>query len=337
MVRVVGNIGYKLKCIKNMNLSNMMNIVNKIHKKTNIDKHYLIMDMIICSNKYGTGYYDYQEFEFYNLNKNERKTYLTRVKNNAIVKKYNNKEYFKCFDDKCEFNKLFDKYLKREWLYLSSYEDFIKFCSNKKEIIVKPIDGCGGVGVELIKINKNNLKNIYNNLKSTNRLLVEEKIIQHKSLSKLNKTSVNTLRIVSFYDGKKVHILNSVFKIGNGGVTDNFSSGSMYTFVKDGKIIVPAIDRDDNIFYKHPISNIDLIGFEIPNYDKVIKLVKECAKIIKEVKYVGWDIAIMDNDVCLIEGNCYPGIYQIKPSFLEFKEGLVKTYEHAMKIKIDKL
>ena len=88
MVRVVGSIGYKLKCIKNMNLSNMINIVDKIHKKTNIDKHFLIMDMIICSNKYGTGYYDYQEFEFYNLNKTERKTYLTRVKNNAIVKKY---------------------------------------------------------------------------------------------------------------------------------------------------------------------------------------------------------------------------------------------------------
>ena len=296
-----------------------------------------MMDMIVCSNKYGTGYYDYQEFEFYNLNKLERKTYLTRVKNNAIVRKYNNKEYFKYFDDKCEFNEIFNKYLKRDWLYLNSFDDFFKFCSNKKEIIVKPIDGCGGVGVELIKVNKNNLKKVYNNLLETNRLLVEEKIMQHKSLSKLNKSSVNTLRIVSFYDGKKVHILNSVFKIGNGGVTDNFSSGSMYTFIKDGKIIVPAIDRDDNIYYKHPISNIDLIGYEIPNYDKVIDLVKECAKIIKEVKYVGWDVAIMDNDVCLIEGNCYPGIYQIKPSFLSVKEGLVNIYEHAMKIKIDKL
>ena len=337
MVSIVGSIGYKLKCIKNMNLSNMLNIVDKIHKKTNIDKNYLVMDMIICSNKYGTGYYDYQEFEFYNLNKNERKTYLTRVKNNAIVRKYNNKEYFKYFDNKQEFNKIFNKYLKREWLYLKDYDEFVKFCSNKKEIIVKPIDGCGGVGVELIKVNKNSIKNIYNNLIETNRLLVEEKIVQHKQLSKLNKTSVNTLRIVTFYDGKKTHILNSVFKIGNGGVTDNFSSGSMYTFVEEGKIIVPAIDRNDNVFYKHPISNIDLINYEIPNYDKVINLVKECAKVIKEVRYVGWDIAILEDDVCLIEGNCYPGIYQIKPSFLNIKEGLVKTYEHAMKIKIDKL
>ena len=334
----MSSIGYKVKCLKSLNVDTMIKVIDSINKKTNISKNYLLMDMMVCSNKYGTGYHDYQEFEFYNLNKLERKTYLTRVKNNAIVRKFNNKEYFKFFDNKYEFNKIFDKFLKREWMILdNNYEEFVKFCSNKKEIIVKPIDGCGGVGVELIKINKDKLKTTYNKLIKNNQLLIEEKIIQHKALSKLNKSSVNTLRIVSFYDGKHTHILNSVLKIGNGGVTDNFSSGSMYTFIENGKIIVPAIDNKDNIFETHPISKIDIVGYEIPNYDKVINMVNECAEIIKEVKYVGWDIAILENDVCLIEGNCYPGIYQIKPSFLEEKKGLVEKYEHAMKIKIDKL
>lgn len=334
----MSSISYKFKCLKNLNVDTMFKVIDDIHKKTNIDKNYLLMDMLICSNKYGTGYHDYQEFEFYNLNKLERKTYLTRVKNNAIVRKFNNKDFFKYFDNKYEFNKMFDKYLKREWMVLdNNYEDFVKFCSNKKEIIVKPIDGCGGVGVDLIKLDKNKLKLTYNKLIKNNQLLIEEKIIQNKSLSKLNKSSVNTLRIVTFYDGKQTHILNSVLKIGNGGVTDNFSSGSMYTFVEDGKILVPAIDNKDNIFKIHPISKVKIVGYEIPNYDKAIELVRECAKIIKEVRYVGWDVAILDNDVCLIEGNCYPGIYQIKPSFLNEKKGLVEKYEHAMKIKIDKL
>lgn len=331
-------MAYKLKCIKNLNVNTMLEVIDNIHKKTKLSKNYLLMDMIICANKYGTGYYDYQEFEFYNLNKLERKTYLTRVKNNAIVKKFNNREYFELFDNKKEFNKKFDKFLKRNWMVIdSNYNEFIKFCSDKKEIIVKPIDGCGGIGVELIKLNNKNLKKIYDKLISNKQILIEEKIKQHKSLNNLNKSSVNTLRIVTFFDGKKTHILNTVFKIGNGGVTDNFSSGSMYTFVKDGKVIVPAIDREDNIFETHPISNIDIIGYEIPNYEKAIELVKECSKVIKEVKYVGWDVAILEDDVCLIEGNCYPGIYQIKPKFMNIKEGLINTYEHAMKIKIDKL
>lgn len=334
----MGSIGYKLKCLKNLNVNSMLEVIDNINKKTNISKNYLMMDIIVCANKYGTGYYDYQEFEFYNLNKLERKTYLTRVKNNAIVKKFNNKEYFNLFDNKKLFNKKFNKFLKRDWLVLNdNYKEFEKFCEDKKEIIVKPIDGCGGQGVELIKLTNKNLKKLYDKLIKNNQVLIEEKIIQNKRISKLNKSSVNTLRIVTFFDGKKTHILNNVFKIGNGGVTDNFSSGSMYTFVKNGKIIVPAIDNKDNIFEVHPISKTQIVGYEIPNYDKAIKLVKECAKVCECVKYVGWDVAILEDDVCLIEGNCYPGIYQIKPSFLSVKKGLVDIYEHAMKIKIDKL
>lgn len=329
---------YKIKCFKSGTIKSIFNIVKKIHNKTHKCRLFLFIDIVYCSIKYGAGPYDYQEFEFYNLNSKERKTYLTRVKNNTIVRMFNDKEIAKKFDDKVEFNKIFNKYLKRDWLYLdNNYEEFVKFCESKKDFIAKPVGGSGGEGIELIKVDKKNYKKTYEYLISNNKLLVEEKIIQNKKIGMLNKTSVNTFRIVSFFDGKETHILNVVFKIGNGGVTDNFSSGSMYTFVRDGKIIVPAIDRDDNIFYEHPISKINIVGYKIPNYDKAIDLVKECAKKVPEVKYVGWDVAITDSDAVIIEGNCFPGVYQIKPSFLKEKVGLIPIFEKAMKIKIDKL
>lgn len=329
---------YKIKCFKSGTIKSIFNIVGKIHNKTHKCRLFLLIDIVFCSIKYGAGPYDYQEFEFYNLNSRERKTYLTRVKNNAIVRMFNDKEISKKFDDKVEFNKIFNEYLKRDWLYLdNNYDEFVKFCDGKEDFIAKPVGGSGGEGIELIKIDKKALKKTYEYLVSNNKLLVEEKIIQNKKIAMLNKTSVNTFRIVSFFDGKETHILNVVFKIGNGGVTDNFSSGSMYTFVRDGKIIVPAIDRDDNIFYEHPISKIKIVDYEIPNYDKAINLVKECTKKIPEVKYVGWDVAITDKGAVIIEGNCFPGVYQIKPSFVEDKVGLIPIFEEAMKIKIDKL
>lgn len=329
---------YKIKCFKGGTIKSIFNIVGKIHKKTHKLRIYLLFDIVFCSIKYGSGPYDYQEFEFYNLNSKERKTYLTRVKNNQIVKMFNDKEMSRKFDDKIEFNKIFNKYLKRDWLYIdNNYKEFVKFCDGKSDFIAKPVDGSGGEGIELIKVDQKKLKSIYEYLVSNNKLLVEEKIIQNKKIAKLNNTSVNTFRIVTFFDGKDTHILNVVFKIGNGGVTDNFSSGSMYTFVRDGKIIVPAIDRDDNIFYEHPISKIKIVGYEIPNYDKAIDLVKKCAKEVSEVKYVGWDVAITDNDAVIIEGNCFPGVYQIKPSFVSDKTGLVPVFENAMNIKIDEL
>ena len=58
-----------------------------------------------------------------------RATVITRGINNSIVKKYNDKNYIECFENKVLFNKLFNKYLNRDWLYLkeASLEDFKKY------------------------------------------------------------------------------------------------------------------------------------------------------------------------------------------------------------------
>ena len=104
-------IKYMLKCLKRLNVKNMFNIINKLSKKTHKSKIMLTIDIIYCALKYGAGYYDYQEFEFYNLTNKERKTYLTRVKNNNIIKTYNKKEDFYKLDDKGVFNEIFKDYI----------------------------------------------------------------------------------------------------------------------------------------------------------------------------------------------------------------------------------
>ena len=333
------NLLYKIRCFKSETIKNMFTIINNIHNKTKKNRLIMFFDMVFCSIRFGAGPYDYQEFEFYNLNNAERKTYLTRVGNNAIVRRFNKKEDFYKFDDKHELNRIFDKYLHRDWMYLEedNYDEFVKFCADKEDFFAKPEDGSGGFGIELIKVDPNTLKETYERLLKMNVRLLEEKIIQNEQLALLNKNSVNTLRIVTFFDGQEAHVINVVFKIGNGGITDNFSSGGMYTFIEDGKIVVPAIDRNDNVFEVHPVSGIKLVGYEMPNYDSAIALVKECAKVVPTIQYVGWDVAITPDGACLIEGNAYPGVFQIKPSFLDKKVGLVPRFEKAMGTKIKDL
>ena len=89
---------YKIKCFKSGTIKSIFNIVEKIHNKTHKCRLFLFIDIVYCSIKYGAGPYDYQEFEFYNLNSKERKTYLTRVKNNAIVRMFNDKEIAKKYN-----------------------------------------------------------------------------------------------------------------------------------------------------------------------------------------------------------------------------------------------
>lgn len=329
-------IKYLFKRILKLDYSNMIKIAKAVSKKTNKNLLFVLFDMTKCGLKYQAGYYDYQEFEFYNLNKEQRETYLTRGKNNEIIKKFNDKSKFYIFDNKEEVYKIYNKFLKRQWMVLNenNYNDFLDFFKQNKVIIVKPIDGEGGKGIEKYEyINDEESKIVYSSLLFKKQLLVEQCIKQHPDMNKLYNKSVNTLRMFTFYKDGQAYFLQAILKVGNGGVVDNFSSGGMYTYVDDeGTVYAEAIDQMDNKYYKHPISNETIVGFKVPMFKEAVSMVKEVAKVVPEMGYIGWDVAISEDGPVLVEGNCYPGVFQVKPSLVEKKEGIIPKYNKVMRI-----
>lgn len=304
----------------------------EVYKKSKkiTKRKFILFDIIYCALKYQAAFHDYLEFEFYSLNNEQRETYLTNGKNNEIVKKFNNKSYWHIIDNKNEFNDYFKEYLKRDYLNPNfSKEELNKFLIGKKNIIVKPINGIGGNGITIVNSNQKDIYEKYNNY------LLEEIIVQHKKLSELYDKSVNSLRIFTFYDGKKAYFIQAILKIGNNGITDNFSINGMYCFLdNNGTVITPAIDKNDNIYGIHPISKKQLLGFKVPLFEDAINLTLNAAKKIPQIKYIGWDVAICEDGPCIIEGNSYPGVFQIKPRFSKDKTGILPKYEEIMKIKL---
>lgn len=329
-------IKYLIQRILKLDYANMFKIAKAISKKTGTPRFFILLDMIYCGFAYQAGYYDYQEFEFYHLNRKERKTYLTRGKNNEIIRRFNDKTYFHFIDNKLDFHKAFAGYLKRDWMYLENndVEEFVCFFQKHQVIIVKPLDSCGGKGVEKFTYtNEEDAKALYNTLIKNEQLLVEECIKQHAEMNRLYDQSVNTLRMFTFIKDGKAYFLQAVLKIGNGGIVDNFSSGGMYTYVDDqGTVFVEAIDQADNIFYTHPISHTQIVGFQVPMFEEAVELVKQCAHVIPQVAYIGWDVAISETGPEVVEGNAYPGIFQIKSSLSNKKEGLIPKYNAIMNI-----
>ena len=246
-------MSFLLGSIKPTTINSLLNVRNKVKEKSN--KHFILLDMIYCSLRYQAAFYDYLEFEFYSINNKQRKTYLTNGKNNEIVKTFNDKNYWYLLDDKAEFNKLYKKYLNRDFLLPnSSIEEFNSFIKNKDRVIVKPVDGVGGVGIKIVSTKEENLYEKYK------KYLIEEIIIQNDKLNEIYNKSVNSLRLFTFYDGKNSYLLQSIIKFGNGNVVDNFSSGGMYAFVSDdGTIITPAIDKNDNIYVKDSLDDSEYV------------------------------------------------------------------------------
>ena len=123
------NIKYIVKRLFKMDYKTMFKKINSIHHKTGMSRLAILSDMRTCALKYGAGYMDYDLFEMYNLTPEERDTYITRGRNNDLIKKYNNPEYTYLFKSKLEFNKLFHDYIKRDFIKVrgSSKEDILNF------------------------------------------------------------------------------------------------------------------------------------------------------------------------------------------------------------------
>lgn len=302
---------YIISRIVKMDYKEFFNKVSEISKENNKNKIIVFFDIIYCGFKYGAGYMDYYLFNFINLTKEERKTFITRGINNTIVQKLNDPNKMKIFTNKVSFNKKFSKYLNRRWLYLDdNFKEFEEFIKTQEYIFCKPLALRSGEGIEKYKVSDFKPKKLYNTLIEKNQLLVEELAVQHKQMSKIHPASVNTIRVITINNGKSIKILAAIFRIGNNNsVVDNLGSGGMSTYVNvdTGEVEFPAIDKFRNVYEVHPITNEKIVGFKIPIWDDVKKLCIEAASVVDGVGYIGWDVCVGEKHPYLIEGNEFSG------------------------------
>ncbi len=337
------NIKYLVSRMVNMDFKSMNDRIKKISKITNKSRLSIFKDIVHCAIKFGAGYADYDLFEMYNLTEEERDTYITRGRNNELIKKYNNPEKDHLFRNKVEFNTLFKDFINREFIEVntSKKEDVLKFMKKHQTFMAKPVLGTCGKGIEKINIKDySNIDEIYDYLTAPNmNFELEELIIQDQDVSKIYADSINTVRIVTILDDDNIpHVICAYFRIGNGKYVDNFNSGGMVAPVNEetGEVIDKAIDKQKNLYEIHPITKTKIKGFKFKNWDEALNLVKKASKVVKDMRYIGWDICFSNKGVTLVEGNEYPGhdIYQL-PEHTPNKIGIwpkfTKAYQKTKK------
>ncbi len=331
---------YYLKVLSGMRFKKMFKVIDDVHKKTKKSKIVIFFDMVNCMIRYGAGYYDYNIFAFYDMNHKQRKTYITRLKNKKLIMYCNDQNYSHIFNNKNEFNKIYKKYLNREYLDLENvtFEQFQKFMENKEIIFAKPNVGESGKGIE--KLSKKDFKDLkemfdYITNKDKNFGIIEELIVQHEALNKLYPLAINSLRIVTIVVDGKPHVVYVVSKSGNKGkFVDNMENDGLCCPVdtEKGEICNVAHTSKLITYDTHPYTKVKLIGYKIPYIKEAMELVKKAALEVPQVKYVGWDVFIGPDGPGIIEGNDYPGydFWQL-PEHTKDKIGLVPYYESLIK------
>jgi len=290
----------------------------------------VFVDILWCSVRYEVAFQDYQDWDVYRLSRRERATLMTHPKSDHIAARYDAAAFRHLFADKVEFNRLFADYLGREWIDLREADAAAVSALIKRHpaLILKPVDSLGGHGVEKIDASTiGDLESFISRAVGARQFLLEECLIQHPELARLNPSSVNTLRLITFRKDGEVHLLASALKIGNGGAIDNFSDGGMYTMLDDsGRALSAAFDGAGHSYSVHPRSGVTILGFEVPLFGEAVALVTKAARVVPEIPYVGWDVAILPDGPVLIEGNYNTGVFQAKPNGVGEYRGLLPRY-----------
>ncbi len=311
----MGNIRYMVRRMLDMNYKAMLDKISSVHKKTGRSRLAIFRDMKDCAVKYGAGYMDYDLFEMYDLTPEQRDTYLTRGRNNALVAKYNDKAYMDQLGDKIKFNTKFSDFLKRDWVAvtLDNREAVLSFLARHLTFMAKPANGSCGWGIEKLSVaDYNSPEELWDYLVlQAPNLELEEIIVQHPAVAAIYPGSINTVRMVTL----KGHLVTAMFRIGNGKFVDNFNSGGMVAPMDPdtGTVIDRALDKQKNLYDIHPTTGTPIKGFTFPDWDRARALVAQAATVIPQVGYVGWDVCFTPEGPCLVEGNQFPGhdIYQL--------------------------
>lgn len=336
---MVDNIRFISKVIAKLNLQKLKSTVRLVHDRSNKSEIGLYFDIIKCAVLYGAGYNDYRYYDFENLSSKQRATYVTRGVNNKVVKLLNNPNFTQVISDKTLFNQKFRDYINKEWLDLraASVGDLCKFLSGKEFIIAKPVKGSCGKGIEKYRVaDFAGAEQIYNELINKEQFLIEEYIVQHPKMQQLYPYSVNTVRIATINHNGCQNVLYAFVRIGNNGaIVDNLNSGGMTApvNVETGEVTHPGYDKNEKVYFNHPVTGTQIVGFKIPNWQQAKNICLDACKQIEQVGYIGWDVCITPNGVLLIEANEYPGhdILQLPCHLNKNKIGMLPQFKQFIK------
>lgn len=239
----------------------------------------------------------------------------------TVLPYFNNTTMGRAYVDKCAYDVIY-KNLKMprtivknvagrfygENQELITKDEAIERCLNQEAFIVKCATGSfGGHGIVVLigdEICSESVNKVFGQLNKN--FVVQELVKQHADLNAINASSLNTLRVMSFFFKGEVHILSAQLRMGsNNARVDNYSSGGFACNVQsNGRLNERAVSKDGwATVHPNGMAFKDII---VPSYDRVIELIIEEHKKIPYMNIIGWDFGIDENG---------------EPIFIEINEG----------------
>ena len=232
---------------------------------------------------------------------------------------FNNWALAEYLDNKCYYKTIFPDVkqpetiacrMNRIW-YIdnmpTTFEKVLAVLKGNESFVKMATDSEGGAGVFYLPSDVD-VKKVVAVIDSIDTdIVIQQAIKQSKTMSELNKSSVNTIRLLSFLDQNgNVKIYSSVVRMGiDNSKVDNASSGGITCGIeKDGRLKPIAYSAKGQRFENHPNTHLQFDTVTIPKYRELEELVKKLHIRLPHFRLLSWDFALgVDDEPILIEVN----------------------------------
>ena len=277
---------------------------------------------------------EYVSFHFYGKSIMDKFGYVSSVMRSQVIATLNPQPIKDMFNNKFSAYSALSSFYGREIVLIdgeNAKETFKDFCSRHSTFVKKNNYDALGRGVEKVTVTpETDIDSLYDELTDGGKLIILEELIDaHDEIKKLNKDSVNTVRIVTYVKNYKATISSCFMKVGRkGAFVDNGGAGGILVHIdpERGCLDSNGIDECGIIYETHPDNGYEFKGIQLPDWESAIKKAKEIALQIKDARYIGWDFTYTsDGKWIVVEGNAMTQFFAqqatigrgIKREFLE--------------------
>ncbi len=299
------------------NYQEALSLLCKISPRSRL---YLAVDMLWCMFFRRTRPSEYCDYGFDIIPRRNRKNYFTLTRRRFTSKKINSRASLSITANKYYFASIMKPFFGRKFLHNLSMtqEEFLDFIQGEDKFIYKPLTGYGGIGHIIFRLDgSRSAKDLCDELKAMPLGILETWIHQHETLNALYPDAVHTVRLHTIHDGsaKDIQIFGSNLSIAyKGEIANTCLDTTLSAQVDDitGIVTTDCYDANFNIFKTIPGSNIPIRGYQLPDWDKALDLVRRAAARIPDLQMIGWDIAFTPDGPVIVEGNTLPGTVGIQ-------------------------
>lgn len=290
---------------------------------------------------------------FYSRNGIWSEKYIpTSIYNSEIVWRLNKWQFRHAYADKGFYDTLFYDINKPQTIvknvngyYYDGQYPLTKFeaiekCRNLKGAIIKPsLGGTWGIGVKFIQSAEGIITNMNCSVEELfesykQNFIIQERLEQHPDMARLNPTSLNTIRVMTYRRCDEVVVLYAIVRIGRKGqVVDNETAGGIKADVdlQTGRIKGCAIGSPKESLMPLTDVGTPTDGYQIPCFGDILETTKEMHFRLPYFNIVGWDMSIAkDGKPTLIEWNRAAELSQVAhgPAFGDLTEEILTDAMH---------